>query len=331
MATLRYILRRLLLAIPLLLGITLVTFFLINLAPGDFLAQHRLNPQVSAETIRDLEIEFGLVDPQTGEPTPWPVQYAKWLRNVLVHANWGFSFSTRRPVWDVITERMAATLWLSVASLAFALVLALPLGIYSAVRQYRWQDMAASFLAFIGLSIPHVFLALLALIFALESRMFPLGGWRSIDFDALSRWGKALDLLHHVALPAAVLGTGALAVYMRQMRGNLLDVLESDYIRTARAKGLGEPVVIVKHGVRNAVNPLITLFGYSLSDLLSGSILVENVMSWPGLGRTVVEALINKDLYLVMAAVVMASVLLILGNLIADLLLAWNDPRIRLE
>jgi peptide/nickel transport system permease protein len=318
-------------AIPLLFGIALISFFLINLAPGDFLAAQRANPQVSNQTIHEMEVTFGLVNPETGQPTSWIRQFFVWMKNIVFEGNFGYSFSTRRPVFDVIRERMLATLWLSLAALTFALVLALPLGIYSAVRQYRWQDAVASFLAFVGLSIPNVFLALLALMFAKATGLFPLGGWRELDFGTLSLGGKAVDLLHHVALPAVVLGTGMLAVYMRQMRGNLLDILDSDYIRTARAKGLDERVVIVKHGVRNAINPIITLLGYSLSDLLSGSILVENVMSWPGLGRTVVEALINKDLYLVMASVVMASVMLIVGNLIADLLLAWSDPRIRLE
>ena len=331
MATLRYILKRLLQAIPLLFGISLLSFFLINLAPGDFLAHQRANPQVSDEMLRQLEIDFGMVNPETGEPTTWIWQYGVWVWNISTEGNWGHSFSTRQPVWDVIWTRLLNTLWLSVSALGIGLIIAIPLGIYTAVRQYRWQDMGGSFFAFVGLSIPDVFLALLMLMLAAATGWFPLGGMRSLDFDELTGGQRVLDLLHHVAAPALVLGTALMAGYMRQMRGNLLDVLESDYVRTARAKGLSEGTVVIRHGARNAINPLITMFGYSLSGLLSGSVLVENVMAWPGLGRTVVEALFAKDLYLVVASVMMASVMLIVGNLIADILLAWNDPRIRLE
>ncbi|NUP90051.1 MAG: ABC transporter permease [Candidatus Sumerlaeia bacterium] len=327
----RFILRRLLQAIPLLLGISLLSFLLINLAPGDPLARQRLDPTVSSETIRQFEIQFGFVDPETGERTSWLWQYGVWLKNIVTDFNFGHSFSTRQPVWSVIWDRTLATLWLSGCAMLIGLGIALPLGIYSAVRQYRWQDVSCSFFAFIGLSLPNVFLALLVLMFAAKTEILPLGGMRSLDYFERSAGGKILDLLWHVTGPALVLGTATMAVYMRQMRGNLLDVLESDYVRTARAKGLGESAVVAKHGVRNAVNPVITLFGFTLSDILSGSILVENVLQWPGLGRTVVEALVSKDLYLVMASVIMSSVLLIVGNLIADLLLAWSDPRIRLR
>jgi peptide/nickel transport system permease protein len=338
-ALLRYILWRLLQAIPLLLGISLLSFFLINLAPGDFLAEQRLNPANSADLIRQLEDDFGLMrqitDADTGEvrrvETGFVFQYGTWLKNIFWKGDFGFSFSTRQPVWNVIWDRLLNTLWLSAMALLLGVGLALPLGVIAAVRQYKWEDMASSFVAFIGLSIPNVLLALLFLMLAASTGCLPLGGLRSLDFDNLSLIGKVIDLLRHVLAPALVLGTAVMAVYMRQMRGNLLDVLDQDYVRTARAKGLSESTVIVKHGTRNAVNPIITLFGYSLSDLLSGSILVENVLAWPGLGRTVVEALFAKDLYLVMASVIMASVMLIIGNLLADLVLAWNDPRIRLR
>ncbi len=331
MAGLRFILWRSLQAVPLLVGISLLSFFLINLAPGDFLAQQRANPQVSDEMLHRLEIQFGMIDAETGEATTWIWQYGVWVWNIFTRGDFGHSFSTHQPVWDVIWGRLLNTLWLSFAALLLGLAVALPLGMISAVRQYQWPDMASSFFAFVGLSIPNVFLALLVLMFAAATGLVPLGGMRDIDFDEMNGWQKIVDLLRHVIAPAFVLGTAIMATYMRQMRGNLLDILESDYIRTARAKGLTESTVVVKHGVRNAINPLITMFGYSLSGLLSGSILVENVLSWPGLGRTVVEALFAKDLYLVMAAVMMASVMLIIGNMIADMLLAWSDPRIRLR
>jgi peptide/nickel transport system permease protein len=207
-------------------------------------------------------------------------------------------------------------------------MLAIPLGILSAVRQNSWIDKSSSLAAFIGLSIPEMFFALILILMAARTGWFPIGGMESIDYDTLSLWGKIGDRLHHLFLPALVLGTVPLAGRMRQMRGNLLDVLRMDYVTTARAKGLDERTVILRHAVRNAINPLITLFGFTLAHLLSGAFLVEVVMSWPGLGRLTVDALFARDLYLVMGAVMMASILLILSNLVADILLAWVDPRI---
>jgi len=181
----------------------------------------------------------------------------------------------------------------------------------------------------VGLAIPEVFLALLLMLFAYKTGWFPTNGMRSIDHDSLSWMGKMLDIAHHLVLPAIVLATVPLASRTRQMRANLLDVLRADYVTTARAKGLPESRVILRHALPNALNPLITLFGYTLGGLLSGSFLVENVMGWPGLGRVAIEALTTRDLYLVMGSVLMASTVLILGNLVADILLALSDPRIR--
>jgi peptide/nickel transport system permease protein len=178
--------------------------------------------------------------------------------------------------------------------------------------------------------VPEVFLALLLLLFAAKTGWFPVSGMRSLHHDELSWLGRILDVLHHLVLPALVLASVPLASRMRQMRGNLLEVLRADYVTTARAKGLPERTVIVKHAARNAVNPLITLFGYTLGTLLSGAFLVEVVMSWPGLGRVTIDALVTRDLYLIMGAVMMASTVLILGNLVADVLLALADPRIKM-
>jgi peptide/nickel transport system permease protein len=209
--------------------------------------------------------------------------------------------------------------------------LAIPLGIISAVRQYSWVDKTASFASFLGLSIPEIFFALLMMYMAAKTGWFPIGGMRSLDFNDLSLGGKILDLAHHLVLPAVVLGTVPMAARMRQMRANLLDVLRLDYVTTARAKGLDERTVIGKHAVRNAINPLITLFGFTLASLLSGSFIVEIVMAWPGLGSLTLEALLKQDLYLVMGSVVMAAAMLVLGNLVADVLLVIADPRIKYD
>ena len=318
-----YILKRLLHMIPLLLGITFFSFLIISLAPGDYLTSMSQNPQVTAETIEGLRFKFGL-------DKPWYIQYLKWLWNAL-HLDFGYSFANQVPVFSLIKVRMLNTFILALSAALFAWGLAIPLGIISAVRQNTWVDRSASFVSFIGLSIPEVFFALIMVFFAAKTGWFPVGGMKSIDFEYMSYGGQILDLLYHLVLPAIVLGSISMAGRMRQMRANLLDTLLQDYVQTARAKGLSERLVIYKHALRNAINPLITLFGFTLARLLSGAFLVEVVMNWPGLGRLTLDALFSRDLYLVMGSLLMASVMLILGNLMADVLLALSDPRIRYE
>jgi len=317
-----FLLRRLFSLVPLLMGVTLIAFLLIYLAPGDFLSQMSENPTISPGTIEAMRRKFGL-------DQAWYVQYFLWLKNVFLHLDFGESFAYRQPVFSVIIPRLGNTLILAVTAAIVAWGLAIPLGIISAVRQYSWVDKSSSLFAFIGLSIPELFFALLMMYFAAKTGWFPVGGMRSLDFNDLSFGGKFLDLAHHLFLPALVLGMVPTAGRMRQMRANLLDVLRLDYVTTARAKGLDENTVVFKHAVRNAINPLITLFGFTIASLLSGSFIVEIVMAWPGLGSLTLEALLKQDLYLVMGSVVIAATMLVLGNLIADILLAIADPRIK--
>jgi len=319
-----YILRRLLNLIPLLIGISFLTFLLMELAPGDFLTTIAQNDAIPPELIESMRQRFGL-------DQPWPQRYVLWLRNILFQFDFGESFSYRQPVFSVISGRLANTLLLALAASLLTWLLAIPLGVISAVRQYTKWDKIASLFSFIGLSIPEVFFSLLLLFFAAKTGWFPTGGMRDLDWDYYSPLGKTLDVLHHMILPAIVLGTIPMASRMRQMRANLLDVLRVEYVTTARAKGLDENTVIWKHAVRNAINPLITLFGFTLASLLSGSFIVEIVMAWPGLGALTLEALRRQDLYLVMGSVLMASTMLVLGNLVADILLALADPRIRYD
>ena len=309
--------------IPLLLGITFFSFLIISLAPGDYLTTMSQNPQVTEETIEGLRAKFGL-------DRPLYIQYVKWLWNAF-HLDFGYSFANQVPVFSLIKVRMLNTFILAFTAALFAWGLSIPLGIISAVRQNTWVDRTASFVSFLGLSIPQVFFALLMVLFAAKTGWFPVGGMKSIDFEYMSYGGQVFDLLYHLILPAIVLGSISMAGRMRQMRANLLDTLLQDYIQTARAKGLSERIVIYKHALRNAINPLITLFGFTLASLLSGAFLVEVVMNWPGLGRLTLDALFTRDLYLVMGSLLMASLMLILGNLIADILLALSDPRIRYE
>jgi peptide/nickel transport system permease protein len=316
-----YVLRRVLQTIPLLLGISLMTFLLLQLAPGDFLNQMAENPAISAETINAMRLRFGL-------DQPWYVQYGIYLRNVILYLDFGQSFSRHQPVFEVLSEGFTNTLLLAVAAALVTWGLAVPLGILAAVRQHSWIDRSLSVMAFVWLSIPEILSGLLLLMLAAQTGWFPVGGMRSLDYDELDTASQFTDIAHHLVLPALVVGLIPLAGRMRQMRGSLLDVLRLDYVTTARAKGLSERVVIVKHALRNALNPMITLFGYTLGALVSGSFIAEIIFSWPGLGRITLDAILTQDQYLVMGAVLMASLVLIAGNLIADLLLAIADPRI---
>lgn len=318
-----FLARRLLNAVLLLVGVSFFSFWVIDLAPGDPLSSFD-DPTFPEELRQQMKEDFGF-------GKPFLERYLRWLERAALHGDFGISLWYRQPVFSLIVPRLGNTLLLALAAALVAWGLAIPLGIFAAVRQHSGWDRAASFVAFLGLSVPEVFLALLFLLFAAKTGWFPVGGMRDLDWDSYSAGRKALDLLHHLALPALVLGSIPLAARMRQMRANLLEVLRLDYITAARAKGLPESAVIWKHAVRNALNPLITLFGFTLATLLSGSFVVEVVFSWPGLGRLTLDAILKQDLYLVMASLLMASAMLIAGNLIADLLLAAADPRVRYE
>ena len=300
-----------------------VTFMFIQMAPGDILAPYRLNPQISEETIAEMEQKFHF------DKHPL-VQYLFWLKN-LVRLDLGYSFSKRAPVASVIGSYLVNTLILAAFSIFITWVVAIPVGIYCAVNQYRWSDRIFSFLAYIGMSTPNFFLALLLLYAVSVMGILPIGGMKSVNFDELSVIGKTLDVLKHLVVPGIVLGTAAMASLQRIMRGNMLEELRARYVTTARAKGLPENRVVYLHALRNAINPLITIFGYQFSALLSGAALTEIITSWPGLGSVMLEAVRAQDLFLVMGNMLMGGVMLICGNLLADLLLAWSDPRISLS
>lgn len=319
----RHIFHRLLQLIPLLFGITLISFLIIQLSPGDFLAEIRLNPVVSQQTVDQMRADFGL-------DQPLHVQYVRWLWNVI-RGDFGYSFSFHVPVLWLINSRLLNTLLLNVVALVIAWIIAVPIGIHAATRQYSATDNALSFIAYIGISTPTFFSGLLLLFFAFKTGWLPIGGMTSLDYNLYPWWGKVLDVARHLIIPAAVLAFLTVAGLMRQMRANLLEVLRQDYVRTAWAKGLANRVVIYKHAVRNAINPLITLFGLELGGLLGGSAILENVVGWPGLGQLILDAVTRKDLYVVMGSLVIGSVTLVLGNLVGDILLAVSDPRIRYD
>jgi peptide/nickel transport system permease protein len=318
-----FTLKRLLHLLPVLLGVSLLTFLLMSLTPGDYYTTLAQNPQISREKIEELRAQWHLSD-------PWYVQYFYWLGNAL-RGDFGYSMAYKVPASELIYARLWNTFLLSLGATVLAWSVAVPLGIWAAVKKDSLIDRGCSLIAFLGLSIPEVLLALLALLFAYVSGWFPVGGAQSALHDTLTAVEQLWDRLHHLVLPVLVLAASELAGIMRQMRSNLLDSLRAEFVITARAKGLGEGWVVYKHALRNAINPLLTIFGYSLAGLLSGAFIVENIMAWPGLGRLTMEALFAKDYQLVVASVVMATGLLVAGNFVADLLLAWSDPRIRLK
>ncbi len=317
-----YILRRFLQAIPLLLAISLLSFFIMQLSPGSYLDTMRLNPDVSEELIETMKRQYGL-------DKSVPEQYFHWLWQIL-HGNLGESFTYQVPVTHVIKTRVVNTMILSFAAMVIAWGLSIPIGIYSATHKYTMGDNIFTSLAFVGLSIPNFFFALLLLFLIVKFNVpLPINGMTSIMYDFMSPIGKFIDILKHLLVPAIVLGTASMATLTRIMRGQMIEAMRSDYIRTARAKGLKNNKVVYKHAFRNAINPMITIFGFQISMLLSGAALTETVTGWPGLGKMMLTAVRSKDLYLAMAGLMIGSVLLIIGNLIADILLAVSDPRIR--
>ena len=319
-----YVVKRILQALLTLLLASALSFFVIQLAPGDFLAAQRQNPQISAETIQQLEAQFGLDKPI------WQ-QYWRWLVQVVTQLNFGISFAYQRPVIEVLWERIPNTLLLSIASIIVTWAIALPLGILSAVKQNQLADRILRVVSYLGQGFPTLITGLLLLFLAQSTApLFPVGGRTSINHADLTWLGKVLDVGWHLILPTLALSITSFAGLQRIMRGQLLDVLRQDYIQTARAKGLPENRVIYVHALRNAVNPLITLLGFEFAALLGGAFITENYFNWPGLGRLILQAVQAQDLYLVMASLMMGAVMLIVGNLLADLALTFVDPRIKL-
>jgi peptide/nickel transport system permease protein len=323
--TLVYVVRRLLTAAFTMLLASALSFFIIQLAPGDYLDALRQNPQISEDTIKGLQQRFGLDKPI------WE-QYILWLKQIVTQGDFGISFAFQRPVTALLWERVPATLLISFASLIATWAIAIPLGVIGAVKQNQLLDRAIRTISYVGQGFPTLITGLLLLFFAqLTSPLFPVGGMTSIEHEDLTPIGKLLDIAWHMVLPTIALSITSFAGLQRITRGELLDVLRQDYVRTARAKGLPENKVIYVHALRNAINPLITLLGFEFAGLLGGAFITETYFNWPGLGRLTLQAVQNQDLYLIMASLMMGAVLLIVGNLLADLLLTVVDPRIKLS
>ena len=326
---LAYIGRRALLAVFTVWAISMLAFVIIQLPPGDYVSSYiaqmaSMGSVVSDEEAQTLRIQYGL-----GQPIY--VQYWKWMKQIA-EGNFGFSMEWRRPVTEVIGERLWLTVIVAVSALILTWVLALPIGIYSAVRQYSLGDYAATFIGFIGLAVPNFLLALVILYFGFTLFNANIGGLFSPELqDAPRSWARVWDLLKHLPVPALILGLAGTAQQIRIMRANLLDELRKPYVVTARSKGLSETRVIVKYPVRMALNPFASTIGYTLPYIVSGSIIVSLVLGLPTVGPLLLKALISQDMFLAGTIVLMLGVMTVIGTLISDIVLVWIDPRIRLE
>jgi peptide/nickel transport system permease protein len=317
----RYLLRRLLQGVFLLFGVSMLTFLFSTLAPGNYLDEMRLNPQISSATVAALRAEYQF-------DGPLPIRYARWI-NAIAHGELGYSFAYNTQVAPLLWVRARNTLLLTVTATLLAWGLALPLGIWSAERRGRMPERAVSWITATLLVIPDLVLALGLLILAARSGWFPTGGMVSVGFENMHPVEKLRDLAMHMALPVTALVVSAIPILVRHIRAAVGDVLGADYMRAAAAHGIPRGKLLYSYALRAAANPLIALFGFSVGTLLSVSLLVEIVMSWPGLGPLLLEAILARDLYVVIGGVLFSTVFLVAGNLLADLLLYWADPRIR--
>lgn len=312
--------------IPIFLGITVISFAVLHLAPGaPTEMQTMMQPKVSLEARARLNAIYGL-------DKPLHIQYFDWLKR-LVRFDFGRSFSSdNRPVQEKIMERLPITLFINILSLVLILVVAIPIGVLSAVHRYSLFDKATTLFVFVGFATPTFWLALLLmLLFGVYLDWLPISGLKSLNYEYLGLWGKVVDLGKHLILPVLLSAFGGLAGLSRYMRSNMLEVIRQDYILTARAKGLAERVVIYKHALRNALLPVVTVLGLSIPGLIGGSVIFESIFAIPGMGQLFYGAVMARDYPVVMGELVIGAVLTLIGNLVADISYALVDPRIRVR
>ncbi|ANY67100.1 peptide permease [Paenibacillus sp. BIHB 4019] len=313
---LAYIIRRLLIAVPVLLGVTIINFIVINLAPGSPV-EMMIDPNTPPADIEAKKEALGLNDPLY-------LQYIHWLVDVF-KGNFGFSLTTYQPVAQMIGERIGPTVTLMGLSLIVGLAIAVPLGIISATRQNSKLDYLATGGSFLGISIPNFFLALgLIYVFSLELKLLPSGGMITLGGD-----GGFVDRLKHLILPVLVLGTGIAGKKIRYVRSSVIDILGQDYLRTARAKGVREFMVVNKHALRNALIPIVTVIGLEVPILLGGAVVTEQIFSWPGIGQLTMGSIMNRDYPTLMALNLLAAFMVLAANLLTDIIYSVADPRIK--
>jgi peptide/nickel transport system permease protein len=319
----RYIGRRLMHAILLLLAVSFFSFALLQLAPGDFFDAMRLNPQISQHTVETIRSEYGL-------DQPLPIRYERWLRSML-KGNMGFSLASNSAVAPLLRVRARNTLLLSGTATLLAWMLALSIGVWSAAKRGIWSDRIGSVATSTILTVPDLLIFLGLLLLAVRTGWFPTGGMISPGIDDMSFWDQAKDIAFHLVLPAFGLALVMLPVLVRHVRSAMIEALESPFIHAARGHGIPRGRLLFRYALPAASNPLISLLGFSVATMLSTSMLAEVVLSWPGLGPLLVESIFSRDVYVVVAVVMLSSVFLVMGNLLADLLLFASDPRIRTE
>ena len=325
-----YIIKRLILMIPTLIGISIISFIIIQLPPGDYLtsvlaAMADSDVAFTDEQIARMRASYGLDQPMY-------VQYFKWISGILFRGDFGYSFEWSRPVSELIWERMGATLGISILSLLFVWAVSLPIGIYSAVYRHSIGDHVFTFFGFLGLAIPNFILALTLMYLSFQYLGQSVGGLYSPEFaEAPMSWAKFVDLLKHIWVPVVVIGTAGTAALIRILRANLTDELGKPYVLTARAKGLPERTVILRYPVRIALNPFVSAIGWVLPQLISGITITAIVLNLPTAGPLLLRALVSQDMYLAGSFILLMGVLTLIGMLISDILLALLDPRIRFD
>lgn len=314
--------------IPMVLLISVIVFFVIQLPPGDFMSSYIAKMEASNEvfdqnTIARMRAQYGL-------DQPWYIQYAKWIAGILTRGDFGYSFSYNRPVWDVLSQRMGTTLAISLTTMAFTYLFSIPAGIYSAVKQYSFGDYLLSVIGFLGMGTPNFLFAIILMVISYNWFGDPMLGLVSQQFvNQPMSWAKLLDILKHMIIPVIVIGTANTCGLIRTMRSQLLDEISRPYVLTARAKGLSEKRILYKYCVRAALNPIASTIGWSLTSIFTGSTISAIVMNLPTQGPLLHQALLNQDMYLAGSWLLLMTVMILLGTILSDILLAWLDPRIR--
>ncbi|MHB8928624.1 MAG: ABC transporter permease [Bacillota bacterium] len=315
-----YVIRRTLQAIPLLLGITLISFLIMKLTPGDPVSLMSMSPHITPADLERMRHNFGF-------DQPIYIQYFKWL-SALIRGDWGISLERGRPVIDIIAGRLPNTLQLMAVSFAVSVAVAIPIGILSATKRYSWFDYTATSLSFFGISMPVFWFGLiLIVVFAVKLHILPSAGMMSVGADSTD----FIDRIRHLILPSVVLSLGGIAGWSRYMRSSMLEVVRQDYIRTARAKGLAEKVVIYKHALKNAMIPVITVMALEIPGFFTGAVITETIFAWPGMGRLYYDSVMSRDYTVLMAILTIGAGLVVIFNLIADIAYAFFDPRIKYD
>jgi peptide/nickel transport system permease protein len=319
----KYLERRLVHGILLLIGVSLSCFLLTDLAPGSFFDEMKLNPQISPATVAALRAEYGL-------DQALPAKYAHWMKSV-VKGEWGYSFAYNAPVRNLLIVRARNTLSLTIVAIVVAWLLALPVGVWVANRSGRWEDRVGMAGTSLLLAVPELVVALAFLYIVVRTHALPAGGMVSAKFEGMGAWEKMCDLAAHLVVPVTVLVLGSLPILIRHVRASMIETLQAPFVQAARAHGIGRGRLLFRYALPAAANPLISLFGLSVAGLLSGSLLVEVITGWPGLGPLLLEASMSRDFYVVIGVVMASALFMVAGSLLADVMLVVVDPRVRTE